>query len=75
MNKMNPVTPMAPIAIKNTINPAESPKTDEGTVLVKTETSVNKKIATVPTTATIGKITDIKLAINPNFLPDSSDTL
>ena len=75
MNKMNPVTPIAPTVIKNAVNPAESPKMDEGTVPVAAENIVDITRATTPITAAIGKITVIKLAINPNFLPDSSDIL
>ena len=75
MNKMNPITPIAPTAIKNTVNPAEKPEKDAGTVPVVAETIVATISAIEPIMAAIGKITDIKLAINPNFLPDSSDTL
>jgi len=75
MNKMNPMTPIAPTMIKNAVNPVESPKKDEGTVPVAAENIVDIISETTPITAAIGKITVIKLAINPNFLPDSSDIL
>ena len=42
-------------------------------VLDTDATNADMTKATIPTTATIGKITCIKLAINPSFLPDSSD--
>jgi hypothetical protein len=75
MNKMNPMTPIAPTVIKNAVNPAESPKMDVGTVPVAADNIVDIISETTPITAASGKITEIKLAINPNFLPDSIDIL
>ncbi len=63
-------------AIMNPSNPKESPRVFGGAVPVPiclaVATNIEKISATAPTTATTGKIKLIKLAINPNFLLDSS---
>ena len=79
INKINPATPMAPTATKKVIKLKEKPRA--GTVVVPDPIAdvaariEDMTIATTAAMATIGKIIEIKLAINPNFLPDSSDTL
>lgn len=76
---INPASPTPTMAIKNTKNPNEIPRKVGAAVplaipliAVRIE---NTTKATTPITATTGKNTLIKLAVNPNFLADSSDTL
>ena len=78
INRINPITPMAPKATKNAVKPAESPKKGTANVpvliLVAAVAIIETTKATTPIIPTIGKTTEIKLAIKPNFLPDSSAT-
>ncbi len=71
--------PMAARATVNPINPSGSPRglgaVVPDPILVAAVTNIEKKITITPTIETTGKIIDIKLAIYPNFLPDSSDNL
>jgi len=81
MPTRNRMIPMKPI-IPRTINkPRNNPDERNGELVrvpsdeiveeIVEKTSNNK--ATERTIETIGTITLIKLAVNPNFLPDSSD--
>ena len=77
MNRIRPTKDMIAITAPTIMN-IEGMKVTLGVGLstfLEIEKIKDKKNRTYDATRTIGMITAIKLAVSPNFLPDSSDML